>query len=297
MMPKPRLAISIGDPLGIGPDIIQLALQDSEISSLADWIVFGNQNIVKEKIDAKQAGEMSWDSLRSALEAVQIGDCEAIVTAPVSKTHLREAGFPYPGQTEYIANIFQEDNFAMMLASPELKVVLTTIHIPLKDVVGALSSSTILRKLEILNHSLKNDFAIDKPQIGVCGLNPHAGENGILGDEEKQIIQPAIEEGRQRGLNLSDPIAPDTIFYRARKGEFDAVLAHYHDQGLIPLKTLSFDLGVNCSIGLPIIRTSPDHGPAFDIKDKSQINPSSMKEAMKMAYAIWKNRQSSKKSI
>ena len=284
---KPVFAITLGDPLGIGPEIVAKSLKDSSLKNKAEWKIFGSP--AKES-SPKKSGRLSWLALNEAIAAIDAGECAGIVTAPVSKTHLHLAGFPFPGQTEFLADHFKAKKTAMMLAAPNLRVVLVTIHVPIKKVPTLLSSSLILEKIILTHQSLQKDFGIKRPRIAVCGLNPHAGEGGMFGDDEKKIILPAIRKARRKKINATGPYPSDTVFHLAIQGKFDAVICHYHDQGLIPLKTLSFDEGVNTTLGLPIIRTSPDHGCAFDIAGKGIANPQSMKAAMRMAIEIWRNR-------
>lgn len=285
--PKPHLAITLGDPLGIGSEIVKKCLSDPKIKKLAHWKIFGTQ---AQKISPRQAGLYSALALKQAMKSVLQKECDGLVTAPVSKTHLHQAGFPYPGQTEFIASHFKNNKARMMIWSPKLSIVLTTIHLPLKKIFSMLKPALIFETMVITHQALKKDFGIKNPHIAVCGLNPHAGENGLLGSEDQKIIAPAIKKARQFKMNVDGPYPADTIFYQAVKKKFDVVVCLYHDQGLIPVKTLSFDCGVNLTLGLPIIRTSPDHGCAFDIAGKGIANPSSMKEAMKLAVKIWKNR-------
>lgn len=291
---KPTIAITLGDPLGIGPEIIAKSLKDPSIKKLAHWVVIGGQGGYKNrpyKISPIQAGKLSWQFLREGVTGLQSGRYDALVTAPVSKTHLHQAGFQFPGQTEFLAHTFKAKKTAMMLASSRLRVVLVTIHIPISQVTKYLTPKLILEKIILTHQALKKDFGIKKPKIAVCGLNPHAGEGGLMGNEEKRIILPAIKKAQNKKINVSGPHPPDTVFYWASRGRYDVVICPYHDQGLIALKTLDFDEGVNTTLGLPIIRTSPDHGPAFDIVGQNKANPTSMKEAMKLAVKMWKNRQ------
>ena len=285
---KPAFAITLGDPLGIGPEIVAKALRDPALKESAEWKIFGTP---RKKMTPREAGTASWEALEDAVAAIKRGDCAGLVTAPVSKTHLHLAGFPYPGHTEFLAARFKAKKTAMMLASPKLRVVLVTIHLPLKKAISLLSPTLIFEKIVLAHESLRKNFGIGKPRIAVCGLNPHAGEGGMMGDEEKTIILPAIRRARAKKIAVTGPCPPDTVFHQAVSGAFDTVICHYHDQGLIPLKTLSFHEGVNITLGLPIIRTSPDHGCAFDIAGKGVANPASLKAAMHLAIQIWRNRK------
>lgn len=292
---KPTIAITLGDPLGIGPEIVAKALKVPSLQKAAHWKIFGEPRANTEvrpyrKISPKQAGVASRLALEAAAQSLKNGECTGLVTAPVSKTHLALAGFPFPGHTEFLAHAFKARRIAMMLASPRLRVVLTTIHIPLKKVFSILTKDLIAEKIGITAEALKKHFGISKPRIAVCGLNPHAGEGGMFGDEEIRIIAPAIAKARRNGINATGPWPPDTVFHEALEGHFDAVLCHYHDQGLIALKTLDFHAGVNTTLGLPIIRTSPDHGCAFDIAGKNRANPESFIHAMKLCVEMVQKR-------
>lgn len=288
-MKKPVFAVTLGDPDGIGPEIVFKALADSSIRKLAHWKIFGNFS--KKKIGPKKSGISSFNALREAVAALKKGEVNGLVTAPISKERIHTAGFKFPGHTEYLAHEFGSKKCVMMFVSPHLKVSLATIHLPLKKVPAALTIKKIRDTIELTHQSLKKDFGITRPRIAVCGLNPHAGENGLFGDEEKRIIKPAIRLVQKKGIEALGPFSADTLFYQCRQRRFDAVIAHYHDQGLIPVKTLDFHEGVNMTLGLPIIRTSPDQGCAFDIAKKGIANPASMKSAMKLAVEIWKKRK------
>lgn len=247
-------------------------------------------------------GEPSTENAQSIIEAIRIatqfcleGTASAMITAPIAKEVLYGAGFEFPGHTEYIAYLCNEAHNQtrapiMLLAGGGLKVALQTIHIPLKDAINSLSSDTIYMRLIDLNNALKLDYGLATPKIGVCGLNPHAGEGGKLGTEESEIITPAIEKARTTGAIISSPQSADTIFHRALEGEFDCVLAMYHDQGLIPVKTLAMWDGVNSTLGLPIIRTSPDHGTGFDAAKSGHIRHESMVAAIRHAHMRVQNR-------
>lgn len=289
MTKKPHIAITLGDPRGVGEEIIQKSLSDPDIKDLAHWEIFGCS--YSPKLDAKEAGRQSILAIEEASHSVLSKKSDAIVTAPISKETLKLNHFSFPGHTEFFVEKFRENKFAMMLASPKLRVVLSTIHIPLKEVFNQLNSNLILEKIQLTHQSLIQDFGISSPKIAICGLNPHAGENGLIGDEEKNLIVPAIEEAKNQNINAIGPRSADTIFHEAISGQYDAVICHYHDQGLIPIKTIDFDRGVNLTIGTHYIRTSPDHGPAFNIAGKNQASPNSMKEALKLAVKIYKNRK------
>lgn len=219
------------------------------------------------------------------------GRIHGLVTSPISKEALNDAGYHYPGHTQFLARLAGDPDVVMMLAGPKLRVVLVTIHVALADVPGLLSAEKILRTTEITDRALKRDFGLARPRLAAAGLNPHAGESGMFGCEEETVIRPAVEEARRRGIDLSGPYPPDTLFYRAVNGEFDAVVCMYHDQGLIPLKLLHFKDGVNVTLGLPFIRTSVDHGTAYEIAGRGTADPSSMAAAIRLAAKMAEARQ------
>ncbi len=232
-------------------------------------------------------------SIRLGTAAVLSGQASALVTNPISKFHLADAGFEYPGHTEFLAALAEAEGLSafpvMMLAIPELKVIPVTIHIPLSEVPAELSSELIEQTVKTAVLDLRNRFGIDQPRVVVCGLNPHAGENGIMGNEEKLTIEPAVKALKQDGLQISGPVAADSLFHENKRRTYDLVIAMYHDQALIPIKTIGFDRAVNVTLGLPFVRTSPDHGTAFDIAGTGKANPSSFIEALKLADEMARN--------
>lgn len=229
------------------------------------------------------AGDIAMKSIKMATNVVITGRANAIVTAPISKESIHLAGYKEPGHTEYLSKITNTRSQTMMLVNDNLRVGLATTHIPLKDVAIVLSSEVIFEKLKIMNKSLNEDFGISDPRIAVFGLNPHAGDGGVIGDEEQTIIAPALEEAKSRGIFAEGPFAADGWFGNRMYEQYDSVLAMYHDQGLAPFKALSFGKGVNFTAGLPIIRTSPDHGTAFALAGKGTANLESFLEAIKLA--------------
>jgi 4-hydroxythreonine-4-phosphate dehydrogenase len=237
-------------------------------------------------------GEATIQSIRRAVADVAAGHASAVVTNPIAKSVLYDAGFAHPGHTEFLgvlANEFWPSDIAepvMMIAAPMLRVVPVTIHVPLKDVPSLLSKETIVRCARVVHAALKRDFGIDAPRLALAGLNPHAGENGALGLEDLDIVRPAVELLRSEGIDATGPYAADTMFHEAARKTYDAALAMYHDQGLIPIKTLAFDEGVNVTLGLPFVRTSPDHGTAFAIAGKGLASASSLKAALILAAEI-----------
>ncbi len=322
---RPIIGITMGDPVGVGPEIIPLALINPSIYEICRPIVIGDigwLQVVKRgmqsdlrlravessetglyqygcidiincsKLDLEHTlwgkptsltGNAMVTYITSAIDMALQGSIDAIVTCPINKKAMYMAGFIYNGHTELLAEKTKSTKFAMMLAGDRLRVVLVTIHIPLKDVPAALSKEKIFQTIEITDSALKIRFGLENPRIAVAGLNPHAGEGGIFGDEEESIILPDINLAINKGIDVSGPFPPDTIFYHAQKGLYDAVICMYHDQGLIPFKMIHFTDGVNTTLGLPIIRTSVDHGTAYDIAGRGKANPGSLIAAIKMA--------------
>ena len=222
----------------------------------------------------------------AAIQAVQAGRLDAIVTGPINKEAIKLAGYPWPGHTELFAEKFAVPDVAMMFAGGPFRVVLVTIHMSMRQVLGAITRKRVLDTLTLTDRALRQLFGIARPVLGVCGLNPHAGEAGRFGDEETRIIIPALEDARRLGIDARGPFPSDTIFRAAIKGQFDIVVAMYHDQGLIPIKTIAFEDSVNVTIGIPAVRTSVDHGTAFDIAGQNIADPSSMKSAIRMAVQM-----------
>lgn len=284
MPARPVLGITTGDPAGIGPEIIRRCLDDPQIPANTDFRVIGPLDGHTPGHPTPASARASWDALEEAAALLSSGGIAGVVTAPVCKESLQAAGFPFPGQTEFFAARAGVEDFAMCLTGGPLTVALATIHVPLRDVAGRLDTREIVRVGRLLAAFCARRLG-RPPRIAVAGLNPHAGEGGAFGDEETQIIRPAVETLACEGA-FSGPWAPDTVFRRASLGEFDAVLCMYHDQGLIPLKLLAFDEGVNTTLGLPYPRTSPDHGTAFDIAGTGRANPASMMAAIRLASSM-----------
>lgn len=325
---RPTIAITMGDPAGIGAEVIVKALADPPLRSRARFVIYGMNEMLHYAADLAEinvfwwrdqansttgryeldvvvldydqysilsnavhmpsqvGGEASMRFCLDAIEAAKVGTVDAVVTAPIAKESWKLAGYRYPGHTELFAEKTGTRNYAMMFAGGPLKVVLATIHVPLMAIWNVLNIGAVFHPLELMHKTLVESFDIAKPRIAVCGLNPHASESGQFGDEEARIIEPAMVMAREQGIDAHGPFPADTIFLRALHGEFDAVLAMYHDQGLIPVKLLAFDQSVNMTLGLPIIRTSPDHGTAFDIVGKNKANCGSMRAALDMAIDI-----------
>lgn len=247
-------------------------------------------NVVVEEIGMGKvqpaAGKASYEYIKKGVELAVNGEIHGIVTAPISKEALNQAGYPFPGHTEILAQLTSSKDFAMMFLTPHLRTILVTIHHPLREACELVKRERILRTIKLAQRAM-NDLGISKPRIAVAGLNPHAGESGMFGKEEIEEIIPAIGLARKTGLNVVGPIAPDTAFWRAKKGDFDIVVAMYHDQGCIPIKLLGFEVGVNVTVGLPITRTSVDHGTAFGhARKKLGANPRSMVEAIKVGTKL-----------
>ena len=229
--------------------------------------------------------------IEEAVRMAMSGAADAIVTGPISKEAINKAGYDFHGHTEFLAHLTKTKDFCMMLAGKSLKVILVTIHESIKNVPQLLTKENVFKTIKITDDSFKKYFGFQRPRIAVAALNPHAGEGGLFGDEERRIIIPAVKKARQMGVNASGPLPPDTLFYRAvRNKEFDGIVCMYHDQGLIPLKLLHFEDGVNITLGLPIIRTSVDHGTAYDIAWKGVASPASMKAAIEMAVEMSRNK-------
>jgi 4-hydroxythreonine-4-phosphate dehydrogenase len=320
---EPLLAITMGDPSGVGPEIIALALEEDNFSR--NSLVIGD--IERLKVGARKAGsstryrvaesacragsdrqvpvlqvglvdqtvpfgqlsahsgECAYQCIIKAIDLAMEGAVDAVVTAPINKESLQLAGHIYPGHTEILAERTETEETVMMLAAGSMRVLHVTTHIPISQVSGAISTERIVRVLELGDDALKK-MGIRKPLFAVAGLNPHAGEGGIFGDDEKLIIAPAVELAIDRGIRVEGPVPPDVVFLKMHRGKYDAIVAMYHDQGHIPLKLLAFESGVNVSLGLPIIRTSVDHGTAFDIAGKGLADPGSLVEALRLAASM-----------
>jgi len=352
--PRPIIGITMGDPAGVGAEVIIKALADTDLRAQARFVIFGMNELLAYTADraeiepfwwrdqherftnspvnqsyehdivvldydeigflgmdvrgpSKPGGAASMQFLNDAIKAATVGRIDALVTAPICKESWKLAGFDrWPGHTELLAEKTKAKRYAMMFAAPPsrtgplpiakfkgLRVVLCTIHEALFELRHTFKIGTVFDPIDLAHQALVQWFGIEKPRIAVCGLNPHASENGQFGDEEKRIIEPAITMARSHGIDASGPYPADTIFLKAAQGSFDLVVAMYHDQGLIPVKLLDFHGSVNMTLGLPIVRTSPDHGTAFDIVGKNKADPSSMRAAIQMAIDVAKVRQKS----
>jgi len=266
---------------------------DGRAIQVLDLGIFHPRDIQLGKL-TPVAGTAAGLALHRGVELCLQRQAAALVTAPVSKSALSLAGYTYPGQTELLAELTESDHVTMMLVSKELRVGLVTVHVPLRDVVVSLSIQKVFGAITVVNHSLTNDFGIPKPKVAVLALNPHAGEGGLFGNEDERVVTPAIELAKTQHVQVSGPFSSDAFFGTRRHKEFHAVVAMYHDQGLIPLKMTSFGKAVNFSAGLKIVRTSPDHGTAFDIVGKGIADPGSMTEAIRLAVEIAGRREAQK---
>jgi len=322
-----KLAITMGDPGGVGPEIIVRALNSPEVRNYCAPIVIGDASIMEEALNllklnlqlrlikspeeskptsrdrfielidmgmikkfrknkpTAEGGKACVSYIKKAVEVAVKKQVDGIVTAPISKEALKIAGFKWPGHTEMLADLTNTRDYAMMLMGGNLRVILVTMHTALRNVPALITEKRILKTIRLAKKAC-DMLKIKKPRIAVAALNPHAGEAGMFGDEEKKKIIPAIREAVKERIPVSGPYPPDTIFYKAYKGEVDVIVCMYHDQGLIPLKMIAFDQGVNTTIGLPFVRTSPDHGTAYDIAWKGIADPTSMIEAIKLASIL-----------
>ena len=280
----PRIAITVGDPAGIGPEIAEKAAVDPSVRAVCDPIVFAppaDRNIRPGEVSAV-AGRAAYDTLLRAVAAARSGEVDAIATAPISKLAFARAGLEWKGHTDLLAHLCGGNDVAMMFHSPQLKVVLLTVHVPLQQVASLLTPELLDRTIALTRDAMSS-FGVARPKLALAGLNPHAGEGGVIGDEDDRVLAPAVQRARGLGIEISGPIPGDTVFVRASRGEFDCVIACYHDQGLIPVKLLAFGSAVNVTIGLPIVRTSVDHGTAFDIAGKGVADAGSMIAAVCLA--------------
>ena len=285
---KPRVIITTGDPSGIGPEVTKKALASLKIKGLADFLIIGD---TKTSLSLRKSpdicGKLSIQYLDRAMAIIAKGEADCLVTAPINKANVRAAGFDtFEGHTEYLAEATLTKDYAMMFVGKRLKITLVTRHIALKDVPAKLTADKIYSAIRLTRRYLSDHFHLKNPKIAVAGLNPHAGEGGIFGKEEITIISPAIKKAAASCGKVYGPFPPDVVFGDALRGKFDAVIAMYHDQGLVPFKLLYFKDGVNMTIGLPFVRTSPDHGTAFDIAGKGAADPSSMIEAIRLAVRL-----------
>ncbi|MGI3169736.1 4-hydroxythreonine-4-phosphate dehydrogenase PdxA [Pseudooceanicola sp. C21-150M6] len=320
------LAVTLGDPAGIGPEIAARCILAPDAP---DAIAIGQPQVLRRALDlvapdvvirlatpqtprapgeirllateeakpppemgkvSAASGRAAYDAIARAIQLARTGAVAGIVTAPIHKAALAAAGVPYPGHTEMLADLGGATRVAMMLANDEIRTVLVTIHVSLRDAIAQADHAAQMTAIR-LAHDGCRAFGIRHPRVAVAGLNPHAGEDGLFGREEIEIIRPAIEAARQEGIDATGPWPGDTVFMQARAGRFDVVVAQYHDQGLIPVKYMGLEKGVNITLGLPFVRTSPDHGTAFDIAGRGSADPASMMTALSMAATLARHRQ------
>jgi 4-hydroxythreonine-4-phosphate dehydrogenase len=302
---RPRLAVTLGDPRGIGPEITAKALDRPLAAEVT--VVGADEQVAAVPADRRipvgpwglgsgeggaaatragpsrtvRAGQIAGHAVEAAVRLALAGEADAVVTAPAHKYALQLAGFPYPGHTEWLAHLAGDVDVAMMLAADRLRVVLVTTHVALRDVPTLLTTERVVRTGQVTVKALREWWGIAQPRLAICALNPHAGESGLFGDEESRILAPAARE-----LGAAGPLPADTVFVRAMRGEFDAVLAPYHDVGMTAIKVAAFGRGVNVTLGLPFVRTSPDHGTALDIAGTGQADPGSMRAALELAVEL-----------
>ena len=290
MSGRPRIGVTVGDPAGIGPEIARKAAADARLASTCEIVLYGphadaeTARFALGRISA-EAGRAAYDALVQAVDDAKAGRIDALATAPINKEAFAAAGLPWRGHTELLAHLTGAPRAAMMFYSEALRVILATVHIPLADVSGALTRPLLEEIIGLAARELPR-FGIVSPRLALAGLNPHAGEHGLMGGEEEAVLAPAVAACRARGIDIQGPLPADTVFVRAVRGEFDAVVACYHDQGLIPVKLLAFGKAVNVTLGLPIIRTSVDHGTAFDIAGRGAADPASLIEAIRLAARL-----------
>lgn len=330
-----HIAITMGCPVGIGPEILLKFFTQADSFSKYAPVILGDIGVLQRcatelkiktrflawhpgtpiktgqipvlELSRLNAHELVWGHptiatgkamvsyIEKAVSLILDGTFSAMVTCPISKSSLNRAGFTFPGHTEMLAALTQSRNYVMMMAGNRLRVTLATIHCPLASVPDRLNQETLTSLIQTTNTALHCDFGLSSPRIAVAALNPHAGESGLFGHEEEEIIGPAIQKMQSAGIQVQGPFPPDTIFSKAASGMFDAVICMYHDQGLIPFKLLHFKDGVNVTLGLPIVRTSVDHGTAYDIAGKGLADPTSLSAAVDMAASIAVNRETAQK--
>ncbi len=333
-MAKPRVAITMGDPSGVGPEVALKALDAASVRASCHPIVLGDWNLLQRilrrtahdryqlvrwqpgdplpkqanqvpvyslsQLSPAQAppgrpsvacGKAAYCYIKNAAELILSRAADAMATAPISKKALHDAGYRYPGHTELLAELTQTKECRMMLIGDRLRIVLVTVHLPFRKVPQSLTPGRILITLDLTHRALQQYFGLRRPRIAVAALNPHAGEEGIFGPEEKVRIAPAVRSARQRGIRAEGPFPADSIFFQAVRGDFDAIICMYHDQGLIPLKLLNFFGGVTLTLGLPFVRTSVDHGTAYEIAGKNRADSSSMREAILLAARVCRRTQ------
>jgi 4-hydroxythreonine-4-phosphate dehydrogenase len=286
---KPRIAVTLGDPRGIGPEVTAAALAHPEVSGAAEFVLVGPEGMADVAVGrwtpedgVAAAGRVAGEAIRRATEMALAEEVDAVVTAPIDKSAFHAGGWHFPGHTEMLRDLAGVPEVAMMMAAERtalggpLRVVLATTHLALRDVPAALSAGLLVRQAELVHHALRTHWGIASPRVALCAVNPHASDGGLFGDEEERIVEPALRTLKERGIEAAGPIPADTVFTRAVRGEFDAVIAPYHDVGMAAFKTAAFGSGVNVTLGLPFPRTSPDHGTALGIAGKGLADASRM---------------------
>jgi 4-hydroxythreonine-4-phosphate dehydrogenase len=290
MTAKPRVGITVGDPAGIGPEIARKAADDPRVREACEPVLYGPSTDAEitayspGRVSAA-AGRAAYDAVVSAVDDARAGRIDAIATAPINKEAFAAAGLQWRGHTDLLAHLTGARRVAMMFYADALRVVLATVHIALREVPAALTQQRVEETIDLAAAELPR-FGFPMPRLALAGLNPHAGEHGVIGTEDDAVIAPAAAASRARGVRVDGPFPADTVFLRAMRGEFDAVIACYHDQGLIPIKLVAFGRAVNVTLGLPIVRTSVDHGTAFDIARRGIADPSSLVEAVRLAARL-----------
>jgi len=308
---KSLIGITMGDPGGIGPEVILKALTSPEIRAAANYVVIGSEKVLSNISDRvlsdnisvldldnftvnnalshkplPDSGKASVEYILKGLDLAINGKIDALVTAPISKEAIKLAGYNYAGHTELLKEKTSVENVVMFMVGKGLRVSFVTTHLAVNEISGAINQENVFSTIQITATGLKTFFGIDQPKIAVCGLNPHCGDGDRFGTEERDVIIPAIERAQEMGINCHGPLSADTVFNKALNGEFDIVVVQFHDQGAIPIKMHAFDSGVNITLGIPVIRTSPTHGTAFDIAGKGIADPGSMIEAIKTAVMM-----------
>ena len=285
----PRVGITVGDPAGIGPEIALKASVHPSVLEVCEPRLYGVQGDAAAAFTtghlSAEAGRAAYDAIVAAVADARSGKIDAVATAPINKEAFALAGLPWKGHTDLLAHLTGTPRVAMMFYAEQLRVVLATIHVPLAEVPRLLTPELVDFIVDLTARELPR-FGYLRPRLALAGLNPHAGEHGVIGQEDEAVLRPAVERARERGVNVTGPWPGDTVFGRAARGEFDAVIACYHDQGLIPVKLLAFGRAVNVTLGLPIVRTSVDHGTAFDIAGRGVADPSSLVEAVRLAARL-----------
>jgi 4-hydroxythreonine-4-phosphate dehydrogenase len=298
-----RVAVTLGDPRGIGPEVSEAALADPGVAGAASFVRVGPESLLRSGDDvsvgrwtaedgAAAAGRIAGEAIRRAVEMAMAGEVDAICTAPIDKSAFHAGGWHYPGHTEMLADLAGAPSVVMMMAAERtalggpLRVVLATTHLALRDVPAALSADLLVDQATLTWRALRDLWRIPSPRVALCAVNPHASDGGLFGDEEMRIVEPALARLREAGVAADGPIPADTVFTRAVRGEFDAVIAPYHDVGMAAFKTAAFGSGVNVTLGLPFPRTSPDHGTALDIAGRGIADAGSMKEALQLAVTL-----------